>query len=143
MANDLNSVILIGNIVRDLGEGDFGYAGSCARATISIASNRSKKQADGSYDKDVSYFDINIWGKTAENLKPYLKKGKQVCIEGVLKQDRWEKDGKKFSKIVINAVNVQLLGGGSKDASPSASSGPATSQQSFNPADGFDEDFPF
>ena len=48
---------------------------------------------------------------TAENLKPYLTKGKQIAIDGYLKQDRWEKDGQKMSKVTIVANNVQLLGG--------------------------------
>ena len=111
---DLNSLHLIGRLTKDLGadERSFGYVGNgMARANISIAVNRSKKQPDGSFKDEVSYFDVTIWGKTAENLKPYLTKGKQICVEGFLKQDRWEKDGQKFSKIAIHAENVWLLGG--------------------------------
>ena len=111
---DLNSLHLIGRLTKDLGadERSFGYVGNgMARANISIAVNRNKKQSDGSFKDDVSYFDVTIWGKTAENLKPYLTKGKQICVEGFIKQDRWEKDGQKFSKIVIHAENVWLLGG--------------------------------
>lgn len=115
MANDLNHVILIGNLVRDLGstERDFGYTQSgVARGTISIASNRSKKDASGQWVDEVSYFDIQIWGKTAENLKPYLVKGQKVAVEGVLKQERWtDQQGNNKSRIVINALNVQLIGG--------------------------------
>ena len=111
---DLNSLHLIGRLTKDLGadERSFGYVGNgMARANVSIAVNRSKKQPDGSFKDDVSYFDVTIWGKTAENLKPYLTKGKQICVEGFIKQDRWEKDGQKFSKIVIHAENVWLLSG--------------------------------
>ena len=110
---DLNHVVLIGRLTRDLGtdERSFGYVSNGqARASVSIAVNRSKKEGEQWVD-EVSYFDVTIWGKTAENLKPYLTKGKQIAIDGYLKQDRWEKDGQKFSKIVINANNVQLLGG--------------------------------
>jgi len=60
----------------------------------------------------VSFFDVTIWGKTAENLKPYLVKGKQIAVDGYLKQDRWQKDGQNFSKVNIVANSVQLLGGG-------------------------------
>ena len=116
MANDLNSVIIIGNLVRDCGanERDFAYTqGGMAIATISIASNRSRKQSDGSYANEVSYFDVHLFGKTAENLKPYLLKGQKVAVEGVLKQERWQdkQTGNNMSKIVINANSVQLLGG--------------------------------
>lgn len=113
MANDVNKVILIGRLTRDLGsdERSFGYVGNgMARANVSIAVNRAKKQGD-QWTEEVSYFDITIWGKTAENLKPYLTKGKQICVEGHLHQDRWEKEGQKFSRISIVADNVQLLGG--------------------------------
>ena len=102
---NLNETILEGNLTRDCGanERDFIYTqGGSAVATISVAVNSSKKQADGTYGTEVSYFDVKIYGKTAENLKPYLKKGQGVLVVGALKQDRWEKDGKKFDKVYIN-----------------------------------------
>ncbi len=111
MATDINSVILIGRLTRDLDDRSFGYVGNGqCRANVSIAVNRSRKNGDAWVD-EVSYFDVTIWGKQAENLKPYLTKGKQIAVEGFLKQDRWEKDGQKFSKVTITANNVQLLGG--------------------------------
>ena len=106
--NDINHTIVIGRLVRN---GDFGYITSgTARLNISIAVNESRKGQNGWTDYP-NYFDVTIWGKTAENLKPYLIKGKQVAIEGHLQQQRWEKDGQKFSKVVIIADNVQLLSG--------------------------------
>lgn len=118
---DINNVVLVGRLTRDLGadERSFGYVGSQARANISIAVNRSKKSGDQWID-EANYFDITIWGKTAENLKPYLTKGKMIAVEGYLKQDRWEKDGQKFSKVSVVANNVQLLGGRSDGAASSA-----------------------
>ena len=110
---DLNHVVLIGRLTQDLGsdERSFGYVGNGqARANVSIAVNRSKKDGD-QWIEEVNYFNITIWGKTAENLKPYLTKGKQICVEGHLKQDRWEKDGQKQSRVTIVADSVQLLGG--------------------------------
>ena len=123
---DLNHVVLIGNLTRDLGadERSFGYvANGLARANVSIAVNRSKRNGDsGQWIDEVSYFDITIWGKTAENLKPYLVKGQKIAVDGYLKQDRWEKDGQKFSKVQIVANSVQLLGGRS-DSNQSAAGG--------------------
>ena len=109
---DLNHVVLIGRLTQDIGsdERSFGYIGNgLARANVSIAVNRAKKNGDQWID-EVSYFNITIWGKTAENLKPYLTKGKQICVEGHLKQDRCEKDGQKQSRVTIVADSVQLLG---------------------------------
>lgn len=113
MANDLNHVTIIGNIVRTCGEDgkSFGYtqSGICI-ATISIASNRSRKQGTN-YVDDVSYFEVNIWGKTAENLKQYLTKGTKIAVDGILKQERWtDQQGNNKSKVVINAMSIQLLG---------------------------------
>ena len=62
---DLNHVVLIGRLTRDLGsdERSFGYIGNgTARANVSIAVNRSKKTGDG-YADEVNYFDVTIWGK--------------------------------------------------------------------------------
>ena len=128
---DLNHVVLIGRLTQDLGsdERSFGYVGNGqARANVSIAVNRSKKSGD-EWIEEVSYFNITIWGKTAENLKPYLTKGKQICVDGHLHQDRWEdSEGKKQSRITIIADQVQLLGG-NKDG------GSGNSAPTFKPAD--------
>ena len=71
---DINRVVLVGRLVRDLGndQRDFAYTpNGQARANISIAVNRSRKQGDQWVD-EANFFDVTIWGKTAENLKPYL-----------------------------------------------------------------------
>ncbi len=152
---DLNHVVLIGRLTQDLGtdERSFGYVGNGqARANVSIAVNRSKKSGDEWID-EVSYFNITIWGKTAENLKPYLTKGKQICVEGHLKQDRWEKEGKKESRITIIADQVQLLGGKSEGGSNNASTGVYSqsvnasqvqnNNANYSDASDFPEDIPF
>lgn len=108
MANDINSVNLVGRLVRDV---DLSYLPSgTAVGKLSVAVNRSRKQNDQWID-EVSYFDISLFGKSAENLKPYLMKGKQIAVQGSLRQERWEKDGQKHSRISIIADAVQLLGG--------------------------------
>ena len=131
---DLNHVVLIGRLTQDLGsdERSFGYVGNGqARANVSIAVNRSKKNGD-QWVEEVNYFNITIWGKTAENLKPYLTKGKQICVEGHLKQDRWEKDGQKQSRVTIVADQVQLLGGRGDNSQSSGSAGGAPRFQPAN-----------
>ncbi len=139
---DLNVSVLIGRVTRDIGENDFGYLpNGTARMNTSIAVNRSVKKGD-SWTDEVSYFDITIWGKTAENLKPYIKKGTQISVQGYLKQDRWEKEGRKMSKVVIVANEVRLLGG-----KPEGQGGQPQGQSYGQPApandDGFPSDIPF
>lgn len=143
---DTNLLVLIGRVTKDVGsdERSFGYVGNgVAKANVSIAVNNSKKVGD-KWEDVVSFFDITLWGKTAENLKPYLKKGTQISVEGHLQQDRYEKDGQKISKISIIADNVQLLGGKKEGSSGNSSSNnSAPSQGGFDPADGFPSDVPF
>ena len=141
---DLNHVIEIGRLTRDISERDFTYTtGGTARLNLSIAVNRSEKRG-GEWADKVSFFDVTVWGKTAENIKPYLHKGKQIAIDGYLDQQRWEKDGVKYSKVVIIADNVQLLGGNEngQESAPQAQQ-PAGDYQSAGSGDDFPEDIPF
>ena len=84
--------------------------GGMAIAVFSIAVSRRVKKNNEWID-EASYFDVKSFGNQAKNLGPYLTKGKQVGIEGYLHQDRWEKDGQKFSRVLIHANNIMLLGG--------------------------------
>ena len=106
---DTNLVVLVGRLTREA-ETKF-TSGGMAICSFSLAVNQRVKKGDGWAD-EASFFDCNVFGKTAENVGKYLVKGKQVAIDGRIKQDRWEKDGQTRSRVVINADNVQLLGGG-------------------------------
>lgn len=141
---DLNHVIEIGRLTRDISERDFGYTtGGTARLNLSIAVNRSEKR-NGAWQDKVSYFDVTVWGKTAENIKAYLHKGKQIAIDGYLDQQRWEKDGVKYSKVVIIADSVQLLGGNENgQQSALQAQQPAGDYQPAGSGDDFPEDIPF
>ena len=115
---DINSVVLVGRITKDVGsdERSFSYIGNgTAKATVNIAVNRSVKKGE-KWEDETSFFDVVIWGKMAENLKPRLTKGKQISVMGFLKQDRWEKDGQKQSKIYVNAEQVEIPNDSKKDA---------------------------
>lgn len=103
MAN-INTVAIVGRLTRDM---DFSYTSSnVACGKIAIACDELRKG-----EKYTNFFDVVLWGKPAENLKPYLTKGKQIAISGRLHQDRWEKDGQRRSAVNIIAAEVQLLGG--------------------------------
>lgn len=117
---DINRVIEIGRLTRDA---EVTYTpGGMAIAKFSIAVNRRVKNGDGWAD-EANYFDVQVFGKQAEGLKPFLLKGKQVGIDGYLKQDRWEKDGQKFSKVTINANDIQLLTPKDKNQASGSDSG--------------------
>ena len=114
MANDLNKVILIGRLTRDP---ELKTIGETSVGKFSIAVGSSYKKGNEKVE-ETSFFDCEIWGKLADVLGQYATKGKQIAIEGKLKQDTWDtQDGKKASKVKIRVENFQLLGG--KSDSPS------------------------
>lgn len=111
MANiDINHVTEIGRLTRDA---EVTYTpGRMAVAKFSIAINRRVKKGLEWVD-EANYFDVSVFGKQAENLKQFLTKGKQVCVDGYLKQDRWQDQatGQNRSAVKIIANDIQLLGG--------------------------------
>lgn len=151
---DINSVNLVGRLTKDCGndEKSFAYVGQgTARANLSIACNRARKNGNEWVD-ETSYFDVVVWGKTAENLRQYFVKGQQLIISGYLKQDRWEKDGQKFSRVYVVADSVELgaspKGGNNQNYQQpqyGSMSYPADNQnyQQNNNGGNFQEDFPW
>lgn len=106
---DLNHIVVIGRITQEVSEQDFGYISTgTAKLTLHIANNESRKKGDN-WEDVTSYFDVVYWGKPAENIKAKIHKGLLIGVSGRLKQDRWEKDGQKKSKIYINADSIQIL----------------------------------
>jgi|WetSurMetagenome_2_1015567.scaffolds.fasta_scaffold05374_13 single-strand DNA-binding protein len=134
---ELNRWIGIGRLTRDA---DVTFTkNNTAVSKISIAVNRSVKRGE-EWTDEVSFFDVTIFGKTAESLKPYLLKGQQIAVDGHLQQDRWQKDGQNFSKVVIICESLQLLGGKKNN------SGDTKQAQEFAPKQSneeFPEDIPF
>src|SRR3972149_6355542 len=105
----INHVVLVGNLTRDA-ELKFTNAG-LAISKFSLAVNRRTKKGD-TWQDEVAFFDAVFMGKGAEAVSQYLLKGKQVGIQGELRQNRWEQEGQKRSKVEIFVTNLQLLGGG-------------------------------
>ncbi|MCQ2577118.1 MAG: single-stranded DNA-binding protein [Treponema sp.] len=104
--NQLNSIILEGNIVREntLREPTPGFK----VYQIPLAVNRFYKGANGETSEEVSYFDVDCYGRLAEVCKEQCKKGRGVRVVGRIKQDRWEKDGRKESKVVVVAEHIEF-----------------------------------
>jgi single-strand DNA-binding protein len=104
--NNLNSILLEGNLVRDPEINQTPKGTPVCK--FSIASNRFYK-LDDEFQKEVSFFDITTWSRLAEVCGEYLKKGRGVRIVGRLKQDRWSGiDGKTKSKVYIIAEHVEF-----------------------------------
>src|SRR3954468_6006541 len=124
-----NRVILMGNLTRDV---ELKYLPSqMAVAEIGLAVNDRRKNQQGEWIEEVTFVDVTLWGRTAEIAAEYLSKGAPVLIEGRLKLDSWEKDGKKNSKLRVVGEKMQLLGGrgeGGGGPRPSGASRPAAAR---------------
>jgi|ERR1700683_2127006 len=147
MAASLNKVLLMGNLTRDP-EVKYTPKGT-AVGDLAIAINDSYKAQDGTIKETVTYVDIEVWGRAAENCKQYLTKGRPVFVEGQLRLDQWETpQGEKKSRLKVRADRVQFLGGGPARAGGageqrSASSGPGESgRTAARPASTVSEDRP-
>jgi single-strand DNA-binding protein len=106
MMNNLNSILIEGNLVKDP-ELSYTPKGT-AVCKFTVACNRFYKQ-DQETQKEVSYFDVTTWTRLAEVCGEYLKKGRGVRVVGRLKQDRWaDPDGKQHSRILVIAEHVEF-----------------------------------
>jgi len=106
MMNNLNSILLEGNLVADP---ELRYTPKGAPVcSFRVACNRYFKQ-DEDLQEEVSYFDITTWNRLAEVCNEYLTKGRGVRVVGRLKQDRWEDtEGKTKAKVHIIAEHVEF-----------------------------------
>ena len=157
-----NRVILLGNVTRDI-ELKYLQSGTAVTEMGMAVNDRRKNQQTGEWIDEVTYVDVTLWGRTAEIAGEYLTKGSPVFIEGRLKLDTWEKDGKKNYKLRVVGERLQLIGGrqgsggsggrsaaqqsydeqdfGEPDAGPSPRSTPARAPQAAAPPPG--DDIPF
>ena len=110
MARGINKVILVGNLGNDP---DVKYTqGGMAIATLSVATTSSRKDRDGNFQEKTEWHRVKLFGKTAEVAGEYLKKGRQVYIEGRLEYGSYEKDGVKHYTTDIVADEMQMIGSG-------------------------------
>ncbi len=134
MASNINNVTLVGNITRDA---ELSYTTSgFAICKMSIAVNRSVKKNE-QWTDEASFFDLVGLGKRFESLVQYLTRGASIAVSAYAKQERWEKDGQKRSKVVFVINDIQLLGG-KKDQQTQQNS-----SQGYDQAFTFESDIPF
>jgi single-strand DNA-binding protein len=116
-ARSVNKWYGIGNLTRDA---EVKYTPNGATvASVSIACNNRYKDADGNWQDGVDYINLKVWGKLAEVLGNFGKKGKQIYAEGSFKTDNWQdkETGKKVYNSYVLAREIVLLGGGGESVS--------------------------
>jgi single-strand DNA-binding protein len=136
-----NKVILLGNVTRDP---ELRYiANGTAVTDIGLAVNDRRKTATGEWVEETTFVDVTLWGRTAEIAGEYVTKGSPLLIDGRLKLDTWEKDGKKNSKLRVVCDRMQLLGGRSGEGrsgdAPRGKARPASAGRGAQPQSGGDE----
>ena len=97
----MNSICLIGRLTADP---DFKIVNDkgLSKFTVAVNDRFNKDRAD--------FVDCVAWGKTGELIADHFKKGKEIAINGRLRQERWEKDGKGRSKIVVVVESFDFIG---------------------------------
>lgn len=132
--NDLNSINIVGRLTRDA---EVKYTqGGAAIVSASIANGYSKKVGD-SWENQTNFYDVTMFGKFAESMSKHMTKGKQIAITGCIRQETWEKDGEKRSKVKIIAEAFQLLGSSRSDGEQ------VQRNERTDKFDGFKDDIPF
>jgi len=136
---NFNKIFLMGNLTRDP---QLTYTTSqTAVVEFGLAVNRKWTAKDGSQKEDTCFIDCKTFGRQAENINKYLKKGNPLFVEGRLTFDSWTaQDGTKRSKHRVTVESFQFMGGGSSQAARPAQNGPAASQDQPMPPD---DDIPF
>ena len=103
-----NRVTLVGNVTRD-SELKHLQSGT-AVCNNSLAINDRRKGKDGEWAEETTFVELTLWNKTAEVAANYVKKGDPILVEGRLRQESWEKDGQKRSKITVTVDRLVMLG---------------------------------
>jgi single-strand DNA-binding protein len=133
---NFNKVILAGNLTRDP-ELRYTPKGS-AVAQIGLAINRNWKDEGGQQHEEVTFVDVDAFGRQAEVISQYLKKGRPVLIEGRLKYHQWDdkQSGQKKSRVTVVLESFQFLdsGGAREGGGGFSGSAPDASRQAPRPA---------
>jgi single-strand DNA-binding protein len=104
--SDLNSVTLMGRLTKNP---ELFYTNNDkAYAKFTLAVN-------GYNENDTSFIDCVIWNAPAENIHKYCSRGLRIAVEGFLKQQRWEKDGKKYNRLSVVASRFFFADGKKTD----------------------------
>lgn len=103
---DLNLVVLKGRIVQDAELKEVSETAKVAR--FSVASHKRWKDKEGADQESVGFFDVEAWNGLAGVAEEFVKKGRKILVEGSLKQNTWEQDGQKRSRVLVVAKHLDI-----------------------------------
>ena len=145
----MNSVILTGRLTKDP-ELRYTAGTGNARCSFNLAvdrglSKQKKQEAESKGQPTADFFGIIAWGKTAEVIGNYVKKGNKILIEGTLRNSSYEKDGKRIFKTTVETKRVEFLekaaGNGNNYNSSNNNYGQRNQNQGYDQY--YDDDIPF
>ncbi|HKH29862.1 MAG TPA: single-stranded DNA-binding protein [Gaiellaceae bacterium] len=144
MANNINRVVLTGNLTKDpeLRQTPSGTS----VCSLRVAVNSRTKDAQGNWGDKPNYFDVTVWGNQAESCAQFLSKGRPIGVDGRLDWREWEaQDGSKRQAVEIIADNVQFLGSrdGGEGGGGERQFVPANAGAGADFGQGADDDIPF
>lgn len=108
MSKSVNSVTILGNVGKDPEIRSTG--GGTVVASFTVATSYKAKDRE----EVTTWHNITAFGRTAEIVRDYIRKGSKVYVEGRLDNQQWEKDGQKHYKTVIVVNDLVLIDGGGK-----------------------------
>ena len=129
----INKVILIGNLGQDPDMRSTQSGSSVAN--LRIATTERRKDRDGNWNDHTEWHSVVSFGRTAENVGKYCRKGKQIYVEGRLQTRKWQdRDGRDRYSTEVVADNIRFLSGGSSQGQGSYSGGGGGNYQNNAPA---------
>ena len=130
-----NKVIIAGNLTRDP-ELRYTPKGT-AVAKIGLAVNRTWLGEDGQKKEEVNFIDVEAWGRQAEVIGQYMKKGRPLLVEGRLKLDTWEDKNtkQKQSKLKVVLESFSFIDSNRGDTEQAGRSAPASRPAAAAPAE--------
>lgn len=114
----MNSVCLQGNVTRDPISTTLNTGTKKVSFTIAVNEKPYTNKA-GEEIKPVNYFDVEAFASGAEMILEKVRKGTCIAVQGMLKQDRWEKEGKKMSKVYVRCMEFTIVEKGKRNNEPS------------------------
>ena len=103
---NINNITIIGNLVANPEKR--ALPSGTVVCNFTVAHNESWKDSSGQKHERAHFFPVVCYAGLAEVCEEHLEKGQQVCVLGSLRQEKWEKDGQKHSRLVIKANEVQF-----------------------------------
>jgi single-strand DNA-binding protein len=129
-----NNCTFSGNVGQDPEIRYFESGTMVAEFSLAVSSRRK--------EVETLWLRVKVWGKQAQAIGDYVKKGSQIIVNGEFQQETWQKNGQKMSKLVLNCQNFTLLGGKRTEANGNTTKrAPKPAQRTPEPEE--DDEVPF